>query len=398
MTPSSRGLRTIAVHGGEAPDPHSGASAPNLVLSTTFVMDDEVPFSALELPDDPPFVYSRWGNPTVAMLEEKLAALEGAESCRCFGSGMAASAAVLLSLLSAGDHLVISEVNYPGTAELARDTLPRFGISVTPVDTSDLDAVAAAITPATKLVWVETPANPILRLTDIAAVAELAHATGAQLAVDSTFATPIATRPIALGADYVVHSLTKYIGGHGDAVGGAVIGSRADLARMSTEATVHYGGVLSPFNAWLIARGAATLPLRMRAHQDGATAVAAWLEGDLRVTRVLYPGLASHPQHDLATRQMANFSGVVSFQVAGDGRRTAARLRETLEVIHYAVSLGHHRSLIYWMPSDDLIASSYRLTGAALDAYRAVAGDGVFRLSVGLEDPADLIADLDRVL
>lgn len=386
------------MHGGEAPDPATGASAPNLVLSTTFVVAEELPFSALEQPDDPPFIYGRWGNPTVAMLEEKLALLEGAEAGRCFASGMAASAALLLSTLSTGDHLVISDVNYAGTAELARDTLPRFGVRVTPVDSADLDAVAAAITPGTRLVWIETPANPILRITDIAAVAELAHAAGAQLAVDSTFATPVATRPLALGADFVVHSLTKYLCGHGDAVGGAVLGGRAALAAVGTEATVHYGGVLSPFNAWLIARGVATLDLRMRAHQDGAMAVAQWLEARPGVARVLYPGLPSHPQHELAARQMANFSGMVSFQVHEPGGTVAARLREQLQVIHYAVSLGHHRSLIYWMPTADIVASSYRLDGAALAAYRSMAGDGVFRLSVGLEDPADLIADLIRVL
>src|SRR5690606_1291096 len=227
--------------------------------------------------------------------------------------------------LSAGDRLVISDVAYPGTTELAHNTLPRMGVEVTAVDMSDLDRVEAALQEPAKLVWVETPANPILRLTDIAAVAELAHAAGAEVAVDSTFATPIATRPLELGADYVVHSLTKYIGGHGDALGGAVLSDRERLEELQLEATVHFGGVISPFNAWLIMRGAATLPLRMAAHEAGATVVARALEEHPRVRRVVYPGLESHPQHELARRQMTNFSGMIAFQV-DDGPAVAERM------------------------------------------------------------------------
>jgi methionine-gamma-lyase len=314
---------------------------------------------------------------------------------------MAASAGLLLSLLSSGDHLVMSDVNYAGTAELARQTLPRLGIEVTAVDSSDLEAVSAAFRANTRLLWIETPANPILRLSDIRALAELARGHGARIAVDSTFATPIATRPIELGADFVVHLLTKYIGGHGDALGGAVLGSAADIRALNREATIHHGGVLSPFNAWLILRGAATLPLRMKAHGEGALAVAQFLESHPKVARVLYPGLPSHPQHALARRQMDNFSGMMAFQVA-DGpaaaARMAARTAGGLEVIHYAVSLGHHRSLIYWIGTDEVVGSSFTLEGAQLDAYRAFAGDGVLRFSVGLEDPEDLCADLERVL
>ncbi len=393
-----RGLRTTAIHAGEAPDPATGASAPNLVMSTTYVLDKPLGFSAQDLGDEAPFIYTRWGNPTVRQLEDKLAALEGAEAGLCFASGMAASAAVLLGLLSAGDHLVVSDTNYAGTAELARKTLPRLGIVVTPVDTSDLAAVETALRPETRLIWTETPANPILRLSDIAALAELAHTAGAKLAVDSTFATPVATRPLELGADFVVHALTKYVGGHGDALGGAVLGRKADLDALHLEATVHHGGVLSPFNAWLILRGAATLPLRMAAHEAGALEVARFLEGHSKVEKVLYPGLPSHPQHDLAKKQMANFSGMIAFQPRGDGPALAARMADALEIVHYAVSLGHHRSLIYWIGTDDLMASSFALEGAQLAAYRAFAGDGVFRLSVGLEDAQDLCRDLDGVL
>jgi methionine-gamma-lyase len=310
---------------------------------------------------------------------------------------MAASAALFLSTLSQGDHLVISDTNYAGTAEFVRETLPRMGIVVSPVDTSDSANIAAALTPATKLVWLETPSNPITRLSDIGAAADIAHRAGARLAVDSTFATPIATHPLELGADFVVHSLTKYIGGHGDALGGAVLGSAAAMHALNVEAVIHYGGTLSPFNAWLIMRGVATLPLRMRAHQDNALVLAAFLEDHPRTERVLYPGLPSHPQYELAVRQMANFSGMMALRIK-DGAAVARRMMKELRVFHYAVSLGHHRSLIYWMGTDDLLNSSFRLSGAQREAYKSYAGDGVFRISVGLEDAADLCADLDYVL
>jgi methionine-gamma-lyase len=395
------GARTLAIHAGERPDPATGASSPNIVMSSTFVTEKPEGFSAHELTEESPFVYTRWANPTVRGLEEKVAVLEGAEAASAFASGMAAAHAILAAELSAGDRLVLSDVSYAGIAELGRDTLPRQGIEVVTVDMSDLDAVAAAVTPGTKLVFIDTPSNPIMRLTDIAAVARIAKAAGARLAVDSTFASPVATRPLELGADYVMHSATKYLGGHGDAVGGIVCG-RAELIRpLISEAVVHYGGVMSPFNAWLIARGAATLPIRMRAHQETAMAVAEWLEADPRVARVMYPGLKSHPQHDLATRQMANFSGMLTFRLKGgeaEGAEAAARMAARLGVIHYAVSLGHHRTLVCWMPSASLIETSFRLTGRNADAYRDWAGEGVFRLSVGLEDAEDLIADLDAVL
>jgi methionine-gamma-lyase len=311
---------------------------------------------------------------------------------------MAASHALMLGRLSQGDHLMISDTNYVGTAELVRDSLPRFGIAVTPVDTSDTQMVADAIRPETKMLWIETPANPIMRLSDVVTLAQLAHAKGVRdVAVDSTFASPIGLNPIALGADFVIHSLTKYIGGHGDAMGGAVLGRKADLNALNLEASVHFGGVLSPFNAWLIMRGAATLPIRMRAHQENATKVAAYLETHPRVRRVFYPGLASHPQHELARRQMRNFSGMMTFQVE-DGEALARRMVEKLEIIHYAVSLGHHRSLVYWIPTAALMRSTFRHEGDLLRRYRDYAGDGVFRLSIGLEDDCDICADLDRVL
>jgi methionine-gamma-lyase len=394
---SDKGPQTLSIHGGEAPDPVSGASAPNLVMSSTFVVDEEISFSANNLSSETPFVYTRWANPTTQQLESKLAILEQAEAGIAFASGMAASAAVLLAHLSQGDHLVISNTNYPGTAEFARETLTRLGIEVTPVDTSELANIESAMRDNTRMVWLETPSNPLLRISDIRGAADLAHRQDALLAVDSTFASPIATRPMTLGADLVVHSLTKYIGGHGDAMGGSVCGKQELIGPLRGEALVHYGGVISPFNAWLIMRGMATLPLRMRCHQENALAVARFLEDHDRVEKVLYPGLESHPQHALASSQMDNFSGMICFRCA-DPKRVAERMMQRLEVIHYAVSLGHHRSLVYLMQTDDLVGSSYRLEGEELDKYRDAAGEGVFRLSIGLEDSADLIRDLDSVL
>ena len=410
VKPPTRRLRTAAVHAGESPDPTTGASAPNLVMSSTFVTQDAAGFSAHDLDEQSGFLYTRWSNPTVAQLEAKLCALEGAEACLCFGSGMAAAAGVLLSVLGSGDHCVMSDTNYAGVAELGRNTLPRMGIEVSFVDTSDPDNVAAAIRPETRLIWLETPANPIVRLTDLRRLAAIAAEHGrVRVAVDSTFATPIATRPLELGAHYVMHSLTKYIGGHGDAVGGAVLGSRDDIAALRLEAGIHHGGVLSPFNAWLIMRGAATLPLRMKAHEENALAVARFLEGHPRVARVMYPGLPSHPQHELARRQMDNFSAMLTFQVDGgvrpggtvqwrDGQQLAERVARGLRVIHYAVSLGHHRSLVFWMDTASLMETSFGLRGVQLESYRAYAGEGIFRMSVGLEDPADICEDLGRML
>ena len=393
----TRGFMTRAVHSGESPDAVTGASAPNIVMSSTFVIDEPISFSAQDKPDDAPYVYSRWDNPTVTVLQDKLAALEEAEACRCFASGMAATSALLLCTLSQGDRLVMSDSNYPGTAEFARKTLTRLGVDVVLADLSDLEVAARSITPGVRLVWAETPANPTLRLTDIRGVAELAHSVGAEFAVDSTFASPVATRPLMLGADYVVHSLTKYCCGHGDAMGGAVLGRRDKLRNVESDGQIYMGGVISPFNAWLINRGLATLPIRMQLHQTNAIHVAKFLEGHRKVKRVLYPGLSSHPQFDLAVRQMDNFSGMVSVQI-DNGPGLAERMMSDLKIFHYAVSLGHHRSLIYWLGTDDLMQSSYALEGQALDAYRAFAGDGVFRISVGLEDPEDLCDDLAQIL
>jgi len=393
------GVETLAVHGGEFVDPVTRASSPNLVMSATFAPTTLTGFSARDEQDYEGFVYARVGSPTVRQLESKLALLEGGEAALCFASGIAASHALIAGRLSKGDHFLVTDTGYVGVAELARDTLPRFGIEVSVVDPSRPEEVLAAIRPNTKMLWLESPANPIMRLCDIRQLADLAHKAGVRdVVTDSTFSTPIATRPLDLGADFVVHSLTKYIGGHGDAMGGAVIGRAADLKDLNLEATVHFGGVLSPFNAWLILRGAATLPIRMKAHEDGAMAVARHLESHPAISRVFYPGLPSHPQHALAKTQMKNFSGMMTFQTREPGLAVARRMVEKLSVIHYAVSLGHHRSLICWIGTDDIEASTFRHDAEAARRYREYAGDGLFRLSVGIETAEDLCADLNRVL
>jgi len=400
LSNEKRGLSTTAIHAGEGPDPVTGASAPNIVMSSTYVSEEAGGFSAHDLDANSPYLYSRWANPTVVSLQDKIAAMEGTQACLCLASGMAAMSSIFMSLLSQGDHAIVSDVSYAGVGELVRETLPRFGIEVSLVDMSNAYEVAKAIRPNTKLIHCETPVNPILRLSDLEKICKIARTAGAKVSCDSTFASPLGTRPAEFGVDYVMHSITKYIGGHGDAVGGAICGSTEDIAALNLEAGIHYGGVISPFNAWLISRGAATLPLRMRAHETGAMEVAEWLEDHPKVSKVVYPGLKSHPQHELASRQMDNFSGMISFQVGSEsqGDAMANRMAKHLEIIHYAVSLGHHRSLIYWMPTKGMMETSFHLEGKQLESYRDYAGDGIFRLSIGLEDAVDLIRDLDAVL
>jgi methionine-gamma-lyase len=390
-------VQTLAIHAGEHPDPQTGASAPNIVMSTSFVADPDTSFSVEGMDESTPFFYSRWKNPTVQQLEQKLAALEQAEQCIAFGSGMAAISALFFHCLAPGDHLIMSDVAYAAAAEITNDLIPRLGINVTKVNMSDLDAVRAAVTPRTKLLYTETICNPILRLSDIEALAVIAKNIGAKLAVDSTFTTPLAVRPISLGADYVIHSLSKYLCGHGDAIGGALLGATEDLAVLKKTVAIRTGGILSPFNAWLILRGIATLPLRMRAHQENAIIVARFLEQHPNVQRVVYPGLPSHPQYELATRMLKNTSGMLTFQVK-DETNPGRIFYEQLDMIHYAVSLGHHRSLIFYLRSEELYQSSYPLTESQKLDFERFAGNGFFRLSVGLENPEDICADLEHAL
>jgi cystathionine gamma-synthase/methionine-gamma-lyase len=383
---------------GEPPDPAHGAIGTPIVQATSFVVrPGEIGFSAADMHEEQPFFYGRWASPTVRVLERRLADLDDGEDAVCFASGMAAVSGLFLHLLRAGDHAVVSDVCYAGVAELARNDLRRLGIEVTFADLSDLDEVRAAVRPGTRLLYAETPVNPTLRLADVEALAGIARGAGATLAVDSTIATPIGLRPLALGADYVVHSLTKYACGHGDALGGVVVGRRGAMAGLRQGSLVHLGAAMSPHAASLILRGLVTLPLRMRAHEEGATLVARFLEKHPRVRRVLYPGLASHPQAELARRQLRNASGLLSF-VADGGAALAEQLAARLRLVLYAVSLGKHRSLVYYLPTEDLLRTSFPLEGEKAARFRALAGDGLFRLSVGLEAPEEIIADLEQAL
>jgi cystathionine beta-lyase/cystathionine gamma-synthase len=275
--------------------------------------------------------------------------------------------------------------------------LPRLGIQVSLVDTSDLEQVDAVIQPNTRLVYVETPANPILRVADIAALAAIAQRAGAPLVVDSTWAGPSLQRPLALGADYVIHSLTKYLNGHGDALGGAIIGPQEGIGRIRREMLVHLGGAMSPFNAWLILRGLATLPLRMDRHCQSAMQVARFLETHPAVSRVVYPGLESHPHHELAQRQMADYGGMLTFQLKG-GLGSAINLAERIKLFSYATSLGHAHSLLFYYPTDLYIDAAPYLDAGQKARIREWTGEGIVRASIGLEDPQDLIADLDQAL
>jgi cystathionine gamma-synthase/methionine-gamma-lyase len=390
---------TVCLHAGEAAREPGTPVAPPPQLSTSFhTHPDATGFSVNDLSGAAPNVYTRWGNPTIALLERRLAALDGGEAALCFASGMAAISALFLGRLSAGDHLLISNVCYAGAAELAHDVLPRHGVSVTAVDTSRPEAVAAAMRPSTRLVYVETPANPLLRLADVSAIGTIAHAGGAELAVDATIATPLGLRPLALGADYSLHSLTKYIGGHGDALGGALIGRTGRMNELRRLALAHLGGVLSPFSAWLILRGLETLAPRMALHEANARRIEAFLAEHPLVRSVHWPGSARHPQHVLAQRQMRSYSGLLAFSTHGDSAAIARRLAERLRVFSYAVSLGKTRSLLFYIPTDDILRSSFHLSGADEADYRAWTGEGTFRVSVGLEDAGDLIEDLAAAL
>jgi methionine-gamma-lyase len=331
------------------------------------------------------------------MLEERLAAIEGAEDAALFSTGMAAVTAVLLQFLSAGDRLVVSDSGYAGTAEVVRGALRRLDIEVVPVDTADIAAVEAAVDGRAKVVFVESPSNPLTKLADIAEIGAITRRVGALLVVDSTFATPLITRPLDLGADLVLHSLSKFIGGHGDALGGAILGSADLVGRIREDLGIRLGGAISPFDAWLILRGVETLPLRLDAHVANARSLAMQLESHPFVTRVLYPGLGSHPQHELALRQMASGGPMLAFSTRSSAAFGAA-LGDVEGPIAYATSLGLTRSVILWCDTEELQGTTYRLPPAQLASYRRWAGDGVFRLSPGIEDLDDLAEHLAAVL
>ncbi|MEJ6848070.1 aminotransferase class I/II-fold pyridoxal phosphate-dependent enzyme [Sinorhizobium fredii] len=391
---------TLALDGGLTIDPATKAIAPNISMSVNNMLaPGDGAFSADSVEDLTalPFLYARWTNPTVRQLEQRMAALEGADDALATATGVAAIAATFLTCLKKGDHLIVSDVCYAGANELARRILPDYGIEVTAANMSRLDEVAAAFRPNTRLVHCESPCNPILRLTDLSAVAALAHRHGALVSVDSTLATPVATRPLGLGVDLVIHSLTKFINGHGDALGGVVCGRKELIEKIRSRAGVYLGAALSAQNAWLIMRGIDTLFPRMRAVSESAMRIAHFLRDHPSVGSVIYPGLQTHPQHALAKHQMKAFGGILTFQTA-DPQKMAIRLADRLRVVHYAFSLGHQRSIVVLLDTKEMMRSTYGLQGPQLDDYRAFAGDGVFRLSVGLESVEDIMADLDRAL
>ena len=391
---------TLALNAGLERDAATRAIAPNVSMSVNNAFHPgEGAFSADKVADltAQPFLYAGWTNPTVRQLELRLAALEQTDDAMATASGTAAANAVFFGLLKAGDHLIVSDVCYAGVHELANRLLPDYGIEVTPVNLSRPEELSAAIRPNTRLVHAETPCNPLLRLTDLAAVAAICKTRGVLLAVDSTFATPAITCPISLGADLVVHSLTKFINGHGDALGGCIVGRKPLIEAIRARTGVYFGAALSAHNAWLIMRGVDTLFPRMQAMSASATQVAGFLAQHPRVTSVVYPGLASHPQHALAQRQMRLPGAMVIFQTP-HADAVARHLAAHAAVFDYAFSIGHQRSLVVQLKTQDLLDSTYTLDAAQLADYRRYAGDGVLRLSIGLEDPLDLIEDLDQAL
>jgi cystathionine beta-lyase/cystathionine gamma-synthase len=380
--PKPLGLATRALHVGQGPDPSTGAVVVPIHMATTFAQESPGRHRGFE--------YSRSGNPTRANLEECLASLEGAEHGLAFASGLAATTTVML-LLNPGDHIVFTEDVYGGTFRLFDKVFRRYGLTFTAVDPTDPDALGAAMTARTRLVWLESPTNPLLRVVDIDALSELVHGAGALVAVDSTFASPVLQRPLELGADLVVHSSTKFLGGHSDVLGGAVLTSDDALAERMRFHQNAVGAVPSPFDCWLLLRGLKTLQLRVIRQCENALAIARWLEGQDAVTQVYYPGLESNPGHLLARRQMGGrYGGVVSFEVSSG--EAARSFLERLRLFTLAESLGAVESLAE--------SPAFMTHTSIPEAIRKRVGvsDGLLRLSVGIEDVDDLVADLEQAL
>ncbi|MCQ4212208.1 MULTISPECIES: cystathionine gamma-synthase [Streptomyces] len=376
-----RGFETTAIHAGNTADPVTGAVVPPIYQVSTYKQDGVGGLRG-------GYEYSRSANPTRTALEENLAALEGGRRGLAFASGLAAEDCLLRTLLSPGDHVVIPNDAYGGTFRLFAKVVSRWGVEWSVADTSDVDSVRAALTPKTKVVWVETPSNPLLGITDIAAVAQVAREAGARLVVDNTFASPYLQQPLALGADVVVHSMTKYMGGHSDVVGGAlVVGDDAlgdDLAFHQNA----MGAVAGPFDSWLVLRGIKTLPVRMDRHSENATRVADMLTRHPRVTKVLYPGLPEHPGHEIAAKQMKAFGGMISFQVEG-GEEAAVEVCNRAQLFTLGESLGGVESLI---------EHPGRMTHASVAGSALEVPADLVRLSVGIESADDLLADLKQAL
>src|SRR5580698_1530293 len=372
---------TLAVHAGQYPDPSTGAVNVPVYLSSTFELTG--------IGSDKGWDYSRAGNPTRDRLETALAALEGGHCGHAFASGMAAIYA-LVATLHAGDHLICSHNVYGGTARLFNEIVCHYGIEIQYVDTGNLEAVAAAIRPNTRLIHIETPTNPVMSLTDIAAVCEIAHAKGVEVSVDNTFMSPALQSPLALGADVVMHSTTKFLNGHSDGLGGVLVGTKPDHAERFHLMQKAMGGILSPFECFLVLRGIKTLPLRMRQHEENGRAVAEFLSTQPKLSRLAYPGLKSHPQHEIAVKQQKGFGSMMSFDLKTSV--AAGRFLGALKLFLNAESLGGVESLA---------SHSASTTHAALseeDRQRLGITEGLVRLSVGIEDKDDLIADLEQAL
>jgi cystathionine beta-lyase/cystathionine gamma-synthase len=372
---------TICLHAGQEPDPATGAIITPIYQTSTYVQD--------ELGKHKGFEYGRTQNPTRLALEKNLAAIEGGQAAFAFASGMAAIGAIA-TMLQPGDHVVVSENVYGGTFRLFDTVLSRSGISFDYVDTSNMDVVERAVTPATRMMFVETPTNPILALTDLSAASDLASRRGLRLVVDNTFASPYVQRPIELGADIVTHSTTKYLNGHSDSIGGIVIVTRDEDVEWLRFVQNAAGAILGPFDSWLVLRGTKTLPLRMQRHNTNGLAIAEFLAAHPKVRHVHYPGLPSHPQHELATRQMRGFGGMVSFELGS--LEAARRLLNSVRLMALAESLGG---------VETLISHPSTMTHASVpEGRRAALGitDGLVRISAGIEDIEDLIEDLAQAL
>ncbi|HWK10113.1 MAG TPA: PLP-dependent aspartate aminotransferase family protein [Vicinamibacterales bacterium] len=379
--PKNARFSTVCIHAGQAPDPSTGAIITPIFQTSTYVQD--------ELGRHKGYEYARTQNPTRAALEANVAAIEGGSAAYAFASGMAAIGAIT-SALKAGDHVVVTDNTYGGTFRLFDKVLTKFGLEFTYVDTSCPERIEGAMRPSTRILFVETPTNPVLRLTDLRRASEIAHARGVTLVVDNTFASPAVQRPIELGADLVIHSTTKYLNGHSDSVGGIVVAARAEDAEWLKFVQNAAGAILSPFDSWLVLRGTKTLTVRMAQHNANGMALAQFLSTHPRVRSVIYPGLASHPQHDLASRQMRGFGGMLSFDVGTfeDARRVCNRVR----LMSLAESLGGVETLICHPAS---------MTHASVPPERrAEIGltDSLLRISAGIEDPQDLIDDIDQAL
>ncbi|MCI4674825.1 cystathionine gamma-synthase [Candidatus Mycolicibacterium alkanivorans] len=375
------GFATKAIHAGYRPDPATGAVNAPIYASSTFAQDGVGGLRG-------GFEYARTGNPTRAALEAVLAAVEEGNFGRAFSSGMAAADCALRAVLRPGDHLVIPDDAYGGTFRLIDKVFSQWGVEHTPVPLSDLDAVRAAITSRTRLIWMETPTNPLLTIADIAAIVQIGSASDAKVLVDNTFASPALQQPLTLGADIVLHSTTKYIGGHSDVVGGALVTNDEELDAKFAFLQNGAGAVPGPFDAYLTMRGLKTLELRMARHSSNAAKVAEFLAGHPAVERVLYPGLPDHPGHDVAARQMRGFGGMVSVRMRG-GAQAAHRLCSRTEVFILAESLGGVESLIEHPGA---------MTHASTAGSQLEVPDDLVRLSVGIEDPADLLGDLEQAL